>query len=90
MNLLQFAATEQQFRPALRYGQNVSLGDVVTVIKEAIAEGLIRDADPDAVGHAVLGLTGHLTRELVHRRGDDPDEVADLAVSLLFDGLRGR
>jgi AcrR family transcriptional regulator len=89
MNLLQFAATEKQFRPALRQGQSVALGDAVTHLKEAIAEGRIRDGDPEELAHAVIGLTGHLSRELVHRRGDDPDKVADLAVTLLFDGLRG-
>jgi AcrR family transcriptional regulator len=89
MNLLQFAATEKQFRPALKQGQQIALGDGITPIKEAIAEGRIRDAEPEALAHAVLGLTGHLSRELVHRRGDDPDQVADLAISLLFDGLRG-
>ncbi len=89
MNLLQFAATEKQFRPALRQGQSVALGDAVTHLKEAIAEGRIREGDPEELAHAVIGLTGHLSRELVHRRGDDPDKVADLAVTLLFDGLRG-
>jgi AcrR family transcriptional regulator len=88
-NLVQFAATEEVFARALRRGQDVALGDAVTHIKEAIAEGEIRDAEPEALAHAVLGLTGHLARELVHRRGDDPDEVADLAVAILFDGLRG-
>ncbi|MDQ3294633.1 MAG: TetR family transcriptional regulator [Actinomycetota bacterium] len=86
MNLLQFAATEKQFRPALRQGQSVALGDAVTHLKEAIAEGRITEE----LAHAIIGLTGHLSRELVHRRGDDPERVADLAVTLLFDGLRGR
>jgi AcrR family transcriptional regulator len=88
-NLVQFAATEEVFATALRRGQEVALGDAVTHIKEAIAEGKIRDAEPEALAHAVLGLTGHLARELVQRRGDDPDEVADLAIALLLDGLRG-
>lgn len=87
MNLVQFAATEKTFAPALRRGQEVALGDAVVHLKEAIAEGRIRDADPEALGHAVLGLSGHLARELVHRRGDDPDEVADLTVSILLNGL---
>jgi len=85
--LVQFAATEETFAPALRRGQEVALGDAVVHLKEAIAEGRIRDADPDALGHAVLGLSSHLARELVNRRGDDPDEVADLAVSILLHGL---
>jgi AcrR family transcriptional regulator len=89
VNLLQFAATEDGFARALRRGQDVALGDAVTHIKEAIAEGRIRDAEPEALAHAVVGLTGHLARELVHRRGDDPDEVADLAIAILLDGMRG-
>ncbi len=87
--LVQFAATEQTFARALRRGQEVALGDAVVHLKEAIGEGRIRDADPEALGHAVLGLSGHLARELV-RRGDDPDEVADLCVTILFDGLVSR
>ena len=87
--LVQFAATEDTFAPALRRGQEVALGDAVVHLKEAIAEGRVRDADPDALGHAVLGLSSHLARELVLRRGDDPDEVADLTVSILLHGLVG-
>ncbi len=87
--LVQFAATEETFGGALRRGQEVALGDAAVHLKEAIAEGLVRDADPEALGHAVLGLSTHLPRELVHRRGDDPDEVADLAVAILLHGLTG-
>jgi AcrR family transcriptional regulator len=87
--LVQFAATEDTFRKALQRGQEVALGDAVVHLKEAIAEGRVRDADPEALGHAVLGLSSHLARELVHRRGDDPDEVADLAVSILLHGITG-
>jgi AcrR family transcriptional regulator len=89
MNLLQFAATEEAFAKALKKGQEVALGDAMTHIKEGIAEGRIRDAEPEALAHAVIGLTGHLARALVHRRGDDAGEVADLAVSVMLDGLRG-
>lgn len=89
MNLVQFASTEKTFAPALRRGQEVALGDAVVHLKEAIAEGRIRDADPEALGHAVIGLSGHLARELVHRRGDDPDEVAELTVSILLNGVTG-
>lgn len=89
MNLVQFAATESAFRPALRQGQSVALGDAVTHLEEAIADGRIRDADPEALAHAVVGLTSHLSRELVHRRGDAPDDVADLAVAVLLHGITG-
>jgi AcrR family transcriptional regulator len=89
VNLVQFATTEEAFAKAVRRGQEVAVGDAVTHLKEAIAEGRIRDAEPEALAHAMIGLTGHLAREFVYRRGDDPDEVADLAVAVLLDGLRG-
>lgn len=87
--LVQFAATESTFAKALRRGQEVALGDAMVHLKDAVAEGRIRDADPEALGHAVLGLSSHLARELVLRRGDDPDEVADLCTSILLHGLTG-
>ena len=89
VNLVQFAATESAFSKAVRRGADVSVGDAVTHIKDAIAEGRVRDADPEVLAHAVLGITGHLAREFVHRRGQDPDEIADLAVTMLLHGLRG-
>ena len=89
VNLVQFATTEEAFAKAVRRGQDVALGDAVTHIKEAIAEGRVRDAEPEALAHAILGITAHLARELVHRRGDDHAEVADLAVAIMLDGIRG-
>lgn len=89
VNLLQFALTEESFAKAVRRGQEITLSDAVTHIKDAIAEGKIRAGDPEALAHAVLGLTGHMAREMVHRRGEDPDEAADLTVALMLDGLRG-
>lgn len=89
VNLVQFAATEAAFAKAVRRGADVSVDDAVVHLKEAIAEGRVRDADPEVLAHAILGITGHLAREFVHRRGQDPDEIADLAVTMMLDGLRG-
>jgi AcrR family transcriptional regulator len=89
VNLVQFAATESAFNQALRRGTEVSVHDAVTHLKEAIALGKVRDTDPEVLAHAILGITGHLAREFVHRRGENPDEIADVAVSLMLDGLRG-
>jgi AcrR family transcriptional regulator len=89
VNLVQFAATESAFSKAVRRGADVSVDDAVTHVKEGIAQGKIRDADPEVLAHAILGITGHLAREFVHRRGQSPDEIADLAVTMMLDGLRG-
>src|SRR5690606_11938372 len=45
--LIQFAATETTFAPALRRGQDIAVADVVKHIKEAMANGQVPDADPD-------------------------------------------
>lgn len=89
VNLVQFAATESAFSRAVRRGADTSVDDAVKHIREGIALGTIRDADPEVLAHAILGITGHLAREFVHRRGQGPDEVADLAVTVMLDGLRG-
>ena len=85
-----FAATEDRFRPALREGEDVALADLVRHLKEGIVEGTIRDEDPEMLGHAVLGVTSHLARALVHERGESPADVAESAIAFCLDGLRGQ
>jgi len=87
--LIQFAATEATFAGALRRGQDIAVADVVKHVKEAMAQGLIRDADPDVVAHAMVGVAGHLTRTFIYERGESADAVADAAVAFCLDGLRG-
>ncbi|MEA3021146.1 MAG: hypothetical protein QOI47_2670 [Actinomycetota bacterium] len=88
-NLFQFAATEEQFAPAVRRGAEVAVADVVRHIKDAIVEGKVRDADPEVLAQAVLGVTNQLTRVFVRERRADVDEVADAAVAFCLDGLLG-
>lgn len=89
VTLFQFAATDERFAPLVRRGQDVAVGDLVRHLKEGIVAGRIRDADPVALAHAVLGVTTHLARTFVHERGEDPDAVAEVAVSFCLGGLRG-
>ena len=85
--LLQFAATEGAFVKALRRGQDIAVADVVTHVKEAIAQGRIRDTDPDLLAHAMVGVAAHLTRVFIYERGEPADSVADAAVAFCLDGL---
>jgi AcrR family transcriptional regulator len=87
--LIQFAATEGIFADALRRGQEVHVADVVKHVKEAIAEGRIRDADPDALAHAMVGVASHLTRVFIYERGEPADAVADEAVAFCLHGILG-
>ena len=87
--LIQFAATEAAFASALRRGQDVAVADVVKHVKEAIAQGRIRDADPDVLAHAMVGVSTHLARTFIYERGESAEAVADAAVAFCLDGLRG-
>jgi AcrR family transcriptional regulator len=87
--LIQFAATEATFAGALRRGQDIAVADVVKHVKEAIAQGRIRDADPDVLAHAMVGVVGHLTRVFIYDRGDPAETVADAAVAFCLEGVLG-
>jgi AcrR family transcriptional regulator len=87
--LIQFAATEATFHGALRRGQDIAVADVVKHVKEAIAEGRIRDADPDLLAHAMVGVASHLTATFIYGRGDPADEVADACVAFCLQGILG-
>jgi AcrR family transcriptional regulator len=85
--LIQFAATEERFLPALRKGQEVAVSDAVRHIKEGIARGQVRDSDPTILAHAVLGVSTHLARVCIHEKHEPPDDVADAAVSFVLEGM---
>ena len=85
--LIQFAATETTFMPALLRGQDIAVADVVKHVKEAMAQGRIRDTDPDVLAHAMVGVAGHLTRIFIYERGEPADSVADAAVAFCREGL---
>jgi AcrR family transcriptional regulator len=85
--LIQFAATEDRFAPALRKGQEVAVGDIIRIVKDGIDRGEIRDADPTMLAHAILGVTAQLARIFIHERGAAAEEVADAAVTFVLEGL---
>jgi AcrR family transcriptional regulator len=85
--LIQFAATESTFVSALLRGQDIAVADVVKHVKEAIAQGRIRDTDPDVLAHAMVGVVGHLTRIFIYERGEPAESVADAAVAFCLEGL---
>ena len=89
VKLTQFAATEQRFAPALRRGAEVALSDTVKHIKDGIVAGEIRDGEPEVLAHALLGVTGHLARELIHLRGEPADDVAEACIAFCRTGLTG-
>ena len=87
--LFSFANTEERFRPAMRKGQKVAAADVVRHVEEGIADGRIRDGDPEVLTYAILGVTNSLAREFIHERGEKGIDVADAAVDFCLEGLLG-
>lgn len=87
ITLVQFAATEERFAPALRRGQDIAIDDAVRHVKEGMVAGRIRDGDPTLIAHAILGVTGHLSRIFIHERNESTGEVADAAVSFCLEGI---
>ena len=85
--LIQFAATETTFMPALLRGQDIAVADVVKHVKEAIAQGRIRDADPDLLAHAMVGVAGHLTRVFIYERNEPAGAVVDQAIAFCLEGM---
>jgi AcrR family transcriptional regulator len=87
VNLFQFAASESEFAATLRESQENGISDVMRHIKEAIAAGQVREADPFVLAQGLLGLTSHMARQFLIHSKNDPDEVARDTIDLLFVGL---
>jgi AcrR family transcriptional regulator len=87
--LFQFAATEENFAPTIRRGQETAVADCARHVMDAIDQGRINDADPNVVSHAILGVTNHLASVYLLRKDDPPDQVADAAVNFCLHGLLG-
>jgi AcrR family transcriptional regulator len=85
--LSRFAATEQRFLPVLRQGQDIAVNDIVRHVKEGIVAGVIRDADPLVLAHAILGVTNELASQFLFKRGEPAHDAADAAVAFCLQGL---
>lgn len=88
-NLFQFAATEEQFAPVLREGQQVAVTDAARHIKEGIVEGRIPDRDPEILAQAVVGVMSHLARVYLYERDEPVETVAEAARAFCLHGLLG-
>ncbi|MEZ5208598.1 MAG: TetR/AcrR family transcriptional regulator [Acidimicrobiales bacterium] len=85
--LVQFAATEERFLPALRRGREVAAGDAQRHVIEGIASGRLRDLDPAYIAHGIIGITAQLARVFLHEQDQPWEAVADAAVSMVLEGI---
>ncbi len=85
--LFSFARSDERFSTMVSHGDDVAVADALRHVKEGIVAGRIRDADPLALTHAMVGVINHLARTMVLEGGADPGEVAEEAVAFCLGGL---
>jgi len=85
--LVQFATTDDRFARVVADAQRTAVRNVMRQVREAMALGRVRPADPELVAHALLGVTTHLALEFIHDRGRPANEVADATVAFVLNGL---
>lgn len=85
--LFQFARTEERFAEVVRSGERQMIADSLPHIVDGIANGEIRDDDPLALAHAMMGVTHQLGQVLVVEGGWPAEKAAALAVSFCLGGM---
>lgn len=75
--LLEVENLEKQFADELRRGNDVHTSDVAAHIRDGVADGTIRDEDPELAAFGVVGAIGYYGH--FHRVGRIPGDVGHLA-----------
>lgn len=75
--LLEVENSDKSFADERRKGTEIHTEDVVRVIRDGIADGTIRDEDPDLLAYGVVGTTGYYGH--FHRTGRVTVPVDELA-----------
>lgn len=89
VRLVAFAATDDRFSPMIRKGEQIAITDAKRHVEDAIAQGLLRESDPEMLTQAMLGVTTALTRQFLHSGGRSTVEVARAAEQFCLGGLKG-
>jgi AcrR family transcriptional regulator len=75
--LLEVENLEKQFADELRRGTEVHTADVAAIIREGVADGTIRDEDPEIAAYGVVGAVGYYGHfHRTGRLGIEADELA--------------
>lgn len=75
--LLEVENLEKQFADELRTGTEVHASDVAAIVRRGIADGSIRDENPELLAFGVVGTVGYYGH--FHRTGRLPLSVDELA-----------
>ncbi|HRW38664.1 MAG TPA: TetR family transcriptional regulator [Aquihabitans sp.] len=75
--LLEVENLEKQFADELRKGTDVHTADVAALVRAGVADGSIRDEDPEVAAYGVVGTVGYYGH--FHRTGRIALDVDELA-----------
>jgi len=92
LGLIRIAARYEEFSSFVDKGQQIIADDTATHIKEGMATGAIRDADPELMAHGILGAIFHFVEIYFGTDADeshDRPQLADEAVSFCMRGILG-
>ncbi|MCB1272559.1 MAG: TetR/AcrR family transcriptional regulator [Microthrixaceae bacterium] len=87
--LFEFARTDETFAKVMRSGQRQLVAQAAQRLSTAVEHGLIPPRDPEALAHAILGITNQLTMVYIDSAQRRPEELADLVVSICRNGYAG-
>lgn len=87
--LFEFARTDETFAKLMRRGQRQLVAEAVGHLRAAIQCGAIPDRDPEALAHGILGVTNQLTMVYIDSAEREPQEIAELVVSICRSGFAG-
>lgn len=90
LGLMRTAQRYEEFYPLVTRGQEIVAIDVAVHLKEGMAEGSIREGDPELMAHGILGTVFHFVETYL---GTDPEastdrpQLDDEAVAFCLNGL---
>ena len=90
LELIRTAARYDEFQGFVVKGQEIVVQDTATHIKEGMANGSIRDGDPELMAHGVLGATFHFVETYFGTDAGatvDRPQLADEAVAFCLRGV---
>lgn len=88
--LVQFAATDEQFRAGVLKGQQVAVRDAAVHITEAMEAGEIASGDAALLAQFMIGVHTYLVLQVVQGQIEATDAVIDAAVSFCLHGVTGQ
>lgn len=87
--LLDHASGQPRFQQQRTEARREHVLDTQRQVRQAIESGAVRDADPEAVTHAIVGVVDRLSRVYLGSGTADVDRVAQAAVDFCLGGLLG-